>query len=526
MAVVPIEHLELLKSGLHLLDDDQKERAKLLLRQMSGGILNKYITDRHKPTRKQESLLTCDDLEVLYGGAAGGGKSIGLWMAALQYVHLPGYDALILRRTYTQLVKPGALMDIAREWMAPYLESREVTWDSESKCYRFPTGSTVGFGYLDSEGDKYNYQGAQYNAILFDELTQFTQTQYEYLFSRLRRTADCKIPPRLWAASNPGGDSHEFVKERFVPPAYSFCTTCGMHIDRAKECCAQSAKERFNRIWRQDGRTFIPATLLDNPYLDINLYRQSLAKMGAAVREQLEYGDWDVLEQGDYFRTEWFRYWYMRGDQFQLVDPANPKNFRSIPPYDVEYFVTADTASSQKADSAYTVICTWALETKQCNMMLVDVVRNKFLVPDIAPEIHKAVARWNAKFAMIEAKDSGIGVIQQLRNKQGLTIRDFQPARYPAYNGATDKISRSTIAQNRMEAGQIWLPRQAPWLHDFQAELLAFPQGEYADQVDNLSMAAIYANERALIGTAQARPMVGPQRPMSGMRHPGSGGFR
>src|SRR5260221_539230 len=74
--------------------------------------LNKYIP--HQPTSKQAAALLIDDLELMWGGSAGGGKSDWLLMAALQYVEEPGYNALILRRTYSDLALPGAIMDRAQ----------------------------------------------------------------------------------------------------------------------------------------------------------------------------------------------------------------------------------------------------------------------------------------------------------------------------------------------------------------------------------------------------------------------------
>ena len=87
------------------------------------------------PTAKQAEFLAFDGLEALYGGAAGGGKSSALLMAALQYVHVPGYAALILRRTYADLSLPGAIMDRAHEW----LQGTGATWNGTEKRWTFPS---------------------------------------------------------------------------------------------------------------------------------------------------------------------------------------------------------------------------------------------------------------------------------------------------------------------------------------------------------------------------------------------------
>jgi len=125
----------------------------------------------HDPTPKQAEFLALDCLEALYGGAAGGGKTDALLMAALQHVHVPGYAALLLRRTYADLALPGAIMDRAKSWLRP----KGIHWDEKNKRFTFPSGATLTFGYLDTEQDRYRYQGAELQFIGFDELTQFPE---------------------------------------------------------------------------------------------------------------------------------------------------------------------------------------------------------------------------------------------------------------------------------------------------------------------------------------------------------------
>jgi len=208
------------------------------------------------------------DFEVFYGGAAGGGKSDALLMAALQYVSVPKYAAILFRRTFTDLSLPGALMDRAHKW----LQHTPARWIDRTKTWEFPSGATLSFGYLEHENDKYRYQSAEFQFIGFDELTQFTETQYRYLFSRLRRLEGSKIPLRVRSASNPGGVGHEWVCLRFIA----------------------------------GDRPFIPASLDDNPYIDREEYLKSLQHLDPVTRAQLIRGDWTIRESGNKFRREWF----------------------------------------------------------------------------------------------------------------------------------------------------------------------------------------------------------------------------
>ena len=227
----------------------------------------------HKPTSKQLAFLLLNNREALYGGAAGGGKSDALLMAALQYVNIPGYSALLLRRSYTDLALPGALMSRAREWLMP----SSARWRDGMKTWVFPSNATITFGYLERPGDEYRYQSTEFQYIGFDELTQFSEIQYRYLFSRLRRTAEVDVPLRMRSASNPGGIGHEWVRERFIDA------------------------EGF-----EEGRIFIPAALPDNPYLDQEAYLESLNQLDPVTRQQLLNGDWSARQPGNLFKREWF----------------------------------------------------------------------------------------------------------------------------------------------------------------------------------------------------------------------------
>lgn len=232
---------------------------------------SRYIP--HKPHAKQAAFLWLMGREAFYGGAAGGGKSDALLMGALQYVDTPGYAALILRRTYADLALPGAIMDRSHQW----LDQTDAHWDDEKKTWRFPSGATITFGYLQYENDKTRYRSAEFQYIAFDELTQFTETQYRYLFSRLRRLKGVKIPIRMRSASNPGDIGHEWVKRRLIIEA------------------------------RQNMRVFIPARLEDNPSLDQYEYELSLNELDAVTRAQLRNGNWDVRADGNKFKRGWFK---------------------------------------------------------------------------------------------------------------------------------------------------------------------------------------------------------------------------
>ena len=208
------------------------------------------------------AFLAATEQEVMYGGATGGGKSESLLMAALQWVDVPTYAAILFRRTFTDLSLPGALMDRSHEWL-----EGKARWHAQSARWTFESGATLTFGYIDSASDKYRYQSAEFQFIAFDELTQFREADYRFMFSRLRRAKSATVPLRMRSASNPGGAGHDWVKRRFVDPG-------------------------------EDGTRFIPATMYDNPNLDHESYRQWLLGLDPITRRQYLDGDWAAGEDG------------------------------------------------------------------------------------------------------------------------------------------------------------------------------------------------------------------------------------
>jgi hypothetical protein len=155
--------------------------------------LTQYNTAEPLSVKQQVGLLLSHVPDVLFGGAAGGGKSSWLLHAALQYADVPGYSAILFRRTYKQLAEPGALMDRSKLWLA----GTDAEWSEADKKWTFPSGATLSFGHLDTANDWMKYQGPEYQFIGFDELTQFDQRNVQYLWSRLRKPK----PTSMWTAN-------------------------------------------------------------------------------------------------------------------------------------------------------------------------------------------------------------------------------------------------------------------------------------------------------------------------------------
>ena len=219
----------------------------------------------------QTDFLAAPERDVLYGGAAGGGKSYAMLIDPLRFAHRAAHRALILRRSMPELRE---LIDKSRELYPkafPGCKYKEV-----EKLWNFPSGAKVEFGFLERDADVYRYQGQAYSWIGFDEITHLpTEFGWNYLASRLR-TTDPEITTYMRCTANPGGVGATWVKKRYIDPSEP------------------------NQSFIGDdnlSRKFIPARLEDNPFLaEDGRYEEMLKALPPTQRKQLLEGNWDVNE--------------------------------------------------------------------------------------------------------------------------------------------------------------------------------------------------------------------------------------
>lgn len=242
---------------------------------------------------KQQLALECPATEIVYGGAAGGGKS-GLMRAAsvLWCAQVPGLQVYLFRRNRADLIKnhfqsAWSYRDILAPWTASG-HARIVLSNSE---IRFWNGSTIHLCFWQHANDRMRYQGADIHVLLIDELTHFTDEEYRFLRGRMR-LGGLTVPPncqhafpRALCGTNPGGIGHVWVKEGWV----------------------DAGPYRLRRMPKSEGgmvRAFIPARTDDNPTLDDD-YEDKLEGLGdpILVRAMLD-GDWEIVA-GSMFGSTW-----------------------------------------------------------------------------------------------------------------------------------------------------------------------------------------------------------------------------
>ena len=238
----------------------------------------------------QTDFLASTEREVLYGGAAGGGKSYALIADPVRYFSNKNFNGILLRRTNDEL------RELIWKTQEMYPEIyKGAKWSERKSQWTFPSGARLWMTYLDRDEDVLRYQGQAFTWIGFDELTQHpTPFAFNYMRSRLR-TTDPTLPLCIRATTNPGGPGHGWVKKMFLDPSPANTRFCPRDLESGEEL-------RYPKGHAKEGeplfyRRFIPATLMDNPYLaEDGMYEANLLSLPEQQRRQLLEGDWMVAD--------------------------------------------------------------------------------------------------------------------------------------------------------------------------------------------------------------------------------------
>jgi hypothetical protein len=224
----------------------------------------------------QTAFLASTAREVLYGGAAGGGKTDALIALALRWVDHPKHRCLMLRRTSPDLQE---VIDRTLQLYPEVVPGAE--WREAEHRWKFPSGAMIQMGHAEHENDIYRYKSFEYNLICFDELTSFTEKQYLFMFLR-NRTKSIELPPLIRSATNPGDVGHEWVKRRFLDKRTPY--------------------KVYNESVKIDGkdhvipRQYIPSRVWDNPSLpNRDEYIAGIMQLSPEDVAAYLYGEWDKL---------------------------------------------------------------------------------------------------------------------------------------------------------------------------------------------------------------------------------------
>jgi predicted phage terminase large subunit-like protein len=446
----------------------------------------------------QERFLSSNADIAIYGGAAGGGKSYALLLEALRHVGVPGFSAVIFRRTLADVKKPGSIWDTSvgiygLVGARPRLDT--LTWS-------FRSGAKIACGHLEHETTVLDWQGAQVPLICFDELTHFSRAQFFYMLSRSRST--CGVRPYIRATTNPDADS--WVAELL---AWWIDQDSGLPIPERAGAVrwftrvgdilqwADSAEELRNRFEGCEPKslTFIPSRLEDNAILmaaDPG-YRANLLAMPRVERERLLGGNWKVRPTaGLYFRRHWVR----------VVDTI-PAGTRFVRGWDL-----AATRKTDDNDPDWT-----------CGTKIGQAPDGTFIVADHRRmregplEVQRAVrntAEQDGPAVVVHLpQDPGQAgkdqVVTYTKSLVGFNVR-FRPV-------TGDKGTRFGGFSAQAEAGNVAVLR-GPWNEDWFTALEGFPDAAHDDDADSTSEAfnALVAKRAPLVISPDAMRRVGAVR--------------
>jgi len=390
---------------------------------------NPYIP--HEPTAKQWAFLLAPETEVGYGGAAGGGKSEALLMGALMWVDVAHYAGLILRTSFQKLKKADGLISRSQEWLA----STDAVYNRQDKKWRFPSGATLEFGYLEQSNDKFQYQSAAYQYIAFDELTEFREDDYRFLFSRLRRPASSSVPLRMSSATNPIGRGLAWVRERFINGS-------------------------------SGDRRFIQATLEDNPHISTEEYERQLAQLPPQIAEKLRHcDDWSDLGGGTIFDR----------NKVELVDGPPCSMARKVRFWD--FAATPVSNENPDPDHLTGVLLGEGLDGRYG---VLDVERDR-LPPDAVEDLIKQTAEEDGRDVPIVLEVEGGS--QSKVAVQYLATRVLRGFSVYTRNVSRGKKVRAGPLASQWRHGNIWVVR-GDWTKPYLDELHDFPGAPHDDQVD------------------------------------------
>jgi len=238
----------------------------------------------------QTQYLAASEREVLYGGAAGGGKSYATLADPLRNLNHPNFSGLLVRHTTEELRE---LIQKSQELYPKAIPG--IKWSERKSQWTTPQGGRLWMSYLDKDTDVMRYQGQAFNYVAFDELTQWNSPYaWNYMRSRLRSAAP-ELGLYMRATTNPGGPGHSWVKKMFIDPSKPNTPFWATDIETGNTLAYPKGHSKEGQPLFK--RKFIPASLFDNPYLsDTGDYEAMLLSLPEHQRKQLLEGDWDINE--------------------------------------------------------------------------------------------------------------------------------------------------------------------------------------------------------------------------------------
>jgi len=236
------------------------------------------------------------------------------------------------------------------------------------------------------------------------------------------------------------------------------------------ELPAIETRQRFTMLSNDVNWDRKPGKVLLSEHMDLPEFEAKRREIGTRNFEA-QYQQSPTPAGGNIIRPEWFG--------------EIPGNLRLS---DYEAVIQSwDPAAVPGDSNDYSVCTTWGLIGNQIDLL--DVHRRQYLQPDLLRATEKLRQEWKPNLLIVEAVGAGRGVYDHLRRKIPMGIQPHRPK--------LGKEERMAIQSPKIEGGQVRLPLSASWKEGFLAEVAAFPNGKYDDQVDSMSQ-ALFALDRQM----------------------------
>jgi predicted phage terminase large subunit-like protein len=432
---------------------------------------SKTLTIRPQPGPQEQALASPADI-VIFGGAAGGGKSWALLLEPLRHVENPQFSCVLFRRTYPQVTNPGGMWDESIK-LYPLVGA---TPRQSDLAWRFPSGAVVRFAHLQHENSRLDWQGAQVTLLGFDELTHFTRDQFFYMLSRNRSLSG--VRPYVRATCNPvpdddpvGGWIHEFIGWYIGDDGYAISERSGvmrwfvnindqLHWADTREELAARFPETTPKTF-----TFIKSSLYDNQILmrEDPGYLANLQALPLVDRERLLGGNWKIKPAaGKVFNRGWF----------EIVDAA-PAGGRTIRFWDL----AATEKTVAKPDPDFTA----GVKMRRVGDIyyILDAIAVQEAPGRVDTLIKNTAAQDGIEVTVRFEREGGASGVRDARNTvtmmAGYDVRAVSPQ--------GDKVQRAKGLAAQAEAGNVKIVR-GPWNDRYLRTLHSFPDGAHDDEVD------------------------------------------
>ena len=425
-------------------------------------------------------LMSAADI-VIYGGAAGGGKTYGLLLEPLRYKNREGFGAVIFRKNSIQIYNEGGLLD---ESIKMYSGVKGASLKrSPRPQWEFGGGSRISFAHIERDDDLLNWQGSQITMLGFDELTMFSGRQFFFMLSRNRST--CGVKPFVRATTNPDADSWVagfigwWIDQGAGYPINERSGQIRWMIRREDAIYwADSRGDLFERFSLKTDEekaepksvTFIASSVFDNKILlEKNPeYLANLKALSLVERERLLHGNWKIKPAaGMYFKR------------------AQVGNILSIIPDDVTRWVRgwdlAATAESEGGEPAYTAGVLMG-KRKNGRYVIADVINVRQAAADVRQTIRLTAQIDKAKFKRVRIRlpqDPG----QAGKDQAQSLIKFLAGFDVAAIAESGSKETRAEPMAAQWQAGNFDI-LYAPWNDMYFDQLESFPASKYKDMVD------------------------------------------